>query len=227
MLLLDRVGTAGGKQTDHLALKRQILMSGGKGRRIDASVVALLPQVEEQALDQDVDQLTEEILGQRRIVGSQRNHGKNFAEVVRYCGAMVGNCVHTRLFVLTTRLPYRTRGEFFQPLLVFLVRPDSADSEPRQNRSVEFDSPPARSRGHLVAVSAYILIQTVVGKSASVRAAVGAIEGIVASDGVTGQYDVIARGEADNLDDLAKLVVRQVQQIPGTTRTLTCPVVHL
>ena len=78
-----------------------------------------------------------------------------------------------------------------------------------------------------MAVSAYILIQTEVGKAASVAQAVGAIEGVVSSEDVTGPYDVIARSEADTVDDLGKMVVSKVQMIDGITRTLTCTVVHL
>ena len=76
-------------------------------------------------------------------------------------------------------------------------------------------------------VSAYILIQTEVGKAAAVAEAVGAIEGVVSSEDVTGPYDVIARAEAPTVDDLGKMVVSKVQMIDGITRTLTCTVVHL
>lgn len=78
-----------------------------------------------------------------------------------------------------------------------------------------------------MAVSAYILIQTEVGKAAAVAAEVGAIEGVVSSEDVTGPYDVIARAESNDLDDLGKMVVSRVQMIDGITRTLTCSVVHL
>lgn len=76
-------------------------------------------------------------------------------------------------------------------------------------------------------VQAYILIQTEVGKAASVAQAVGAIDGVVSSEDVTGPYDVIARAESDTVDDLGKMVVSKVQMIDGITRTLTCTVVHL
>jgi DNA-binding Lrp family transcriptional regulator len=78
-----------------------------------------------------------------------------------------------------------------------------------------------------MAVSAYILIQTEVGKAAAVAQSVGAIDGVVSSEDVTGPYDVIARAEADTVDDLGKMVVSKVQMIDGITRTLTCTVVHL
>ena len=76
-------------------------------------------------------------------------------------------------------------------------------------------------------VSAYILIQTEVGKAADVASEVRAIDGVVSADDVTGPYDVIARSEADSVDELGKMVVSRVQMIAGITRTLTCPVVHL
>jgi len=78
-----------------------------------------------------------------------------------------------------------------------------------------------------MAVSAYILIQTEVGKAARVATSVRAIDGVVAADDVTGPYDVIARTEAATMDELGKMVVSRVQMIEGITRTLTCPVVHL
>jgi DNA-binding Lrp family transcriptional regulator len=76
-------------------------------------------------------------------------------------------------------------------------------------------------------VSAYILIQTEVGKATHVTKAVGEIDGIVQVDGVTGPYDVIARSEAADLDELAKRIVMKLQEVEGVTRTLTCPVLQL
>ena len=78
-----------------------------------------------------------------------------------------------------------------------------------------------------MAVSAYILIQTEVGKAAQVATEVRVIDGVVAADDVTGPYDVIARAEAATMDDLGKMVVSRVQMIEGITRTLTCPVVNI
>jgi len=78
-----------------------------------------------------------------------------------------------------------------------------------------------------MSVSAYVLIQTEVGKAADVAEEIRAIAGVVAADDVTGPYDVIARAEAGSMDDLGKMVVSRVQMIDGITRTLTCPVVNL
>ncbi len=76
-------------------------------------------------------------------------------------------------------------------------------------------------------VHAYILIQTEVGKAASVAAAIAALDGVTSAEGVTGPYDVIVRAEATNVDELGKLVVARVQAVEGITRTVSCTVVHL
>jgi DNA-binding Lrp family transcriptional regulator len=76
-------------------------------------------------------------------------------------------------------------------------------------------------------VTAYILIQTEVGKAAKVAKDIVEIEGVQQAEDVTGPYDVIVRAEARTIDELGKLVVARVQAVDGITRTLTCPVVRL
>src|SRR5688500_14208867 len=85
----------------------------------------------------------------------------------------------------------------------------------------------AWSRRSVPVVTAYILIQTEVGKAAQVARDVVEIKGVQQAEDVTGPYDVIVRAEARNLDELGKLVVARVQVVDGITRTLTCPVVRL
>lgn len=76
-------------------------------------------------------------------------------------------------------------------------------------------------------VQAYILIQTDVGQAGSVAQAIADIPGVVQADDVTGPYDVVARVEADSVDELGRMVIAQVQGLHGITRTLTCPVVRV
>jgi DNA-binding Lrp family transcriptional regulator len=78
-----------------------------------------------------------------------------------------------------------------------------------------------------MAVQAYILIQTDVGRSESVTKAAGSLAGVTLAEAVTGPYDVIVRAEARNIDELGATVVSHVQAIEGITRTLTCPVIHI
>ena len=70
-------------------------------------------------------------------------------------------------------------------------------------------------------------MQTEVGKAADVARRIGGIKGVTLAEDVTGPYDVIVRAEADNVDDLGRLVVAQIQGVAGITRTLTCPIVHI
>jgi DNA-binding Lrp family transcriptional regulator len=76
-------------------------------------------------------------------------------------------------------------------------------------------------------VQAYILVQTEVGKAANVAQRISTVPGVTLAEDVTGPYDVIVRAEAENVDDLGKLVVAQIQGVDGITRTLTCPIVHI
>ncbi|HZA10994.1 Lrp/AsnC ligand binding domain-containing protein [Mycobacterium sp.] len=73
-------------------------------------------------------------------------------------------------------------------------------------------------------VEAFMLIQTEVGRAEVVAKQLAALPGVLTSEYVTGPYDVIIRIAADTIEQLRADVVPRVQQIPGITRTLTCPV---
>jgi len=76
-------------------------------------------------------------------------------------------------------------------------------------------------------VEAYVLVQTEVGAAADASGEIGALEGVVSAEAITGPYDVIARVQTEDVDTLGKLVVSRIHVVAGVTRTLTCPVVHL
>ena len=76
-------------------------------------------------------------------------------------------------------------------------------------------------------VTAYVLIQTEVGRAEKVATATRAIDGVIDADNVAGPYDVIVKAQAPSLDDLGRLVVSEIQKVEGITRTFTCPVVNL
>jgi DNA-binding Lrp family transcriptional regulator len=76
-------------------------------------------------------------------------------------------------------------------------------------------------------VEALVLIQAKVGESSAVASAVIDVEGVTSADVVSGPYDVIARAEADSIDELGRLVISRIQTVGGVTRTLTCPVLTL
>jgi DNA-binding Lrp family transcriptional regulator len=75
-------------------------------------------------------------------------------------------------------------------------------------------------------LSAYVLIQTEVGKVAHVAQALSDLDGVELAEDVAGPYDVIARVQARGLDQLGKLVASRIQLVDGVTRTLTCTVLH-
>lgn len=75
-------------------------------------------------------------------------------------------------------------------------------------------------------VEAIVLVQAEVGESAAVARAIAVLGGVTAADVVTGPYDVIARVEADDIDELGRMVVSRIQAVPNVTRTLTCPVIR-
>jgi DNA-binding Lrp family transcriptional regulator len=75
-------------------------------------------------------------------------------------------------------------------------------------------------------VEAIVLIQAEVGESSAAGAAISKLEGVTSADVVTGPYDVIARVEAETLDELGGMVISRIQGVRGVTRTLTCPIVR-
>ncbi len=76
-------------------------------------------------------------------------------------------------------------------------------------------------------IAAYILIQTETGKAAIVAAALRDVQGVSETAILAGSYDVIARAQAHDIDELARLVTSGVQALDGVRQTMTCPVVHL
>ena len=69
---------------------------------------------------------------------------------------------------------------------------------------------------------AYILIETQVGKSRDVLAALQALSNVSSVDIITGEFDMIALVEASDMVAMADLVTGLVQSTPGVTRTITC-----
>ena len=77
-----------------------------------------------------------------------------------------------------------------------------------------------------MAVKAYILIQAEVGTAAEVAGAARDLSEILTAEVAMGPYDVIARAQADTMDELGSVVVNAVGKIQGVERTLLCPIVN-
>jgi DNA-binding Lrp family transcriptional regulator len=77
-----------------------------------------------------------------------------------------------------------------------------------------------------VVLSAYVLIETEVGKVAHVAQALSGLDGVQLAEDLARPYDVIARVRAPGLDQLGRLVISRIQVLDGVTRTLTCMVIQ-
>jgi DNA-binding Lrp family transcriptional regulator len=78
-----------------------------------------------------------------------------------------------------------------------------------------------------MAVGAYVLIQTEVGKAGTVAATIAGIEGVETAETVIGPYDVIAKVSGATMDEVAQRFQQGIRGVEGITRTLTCEIVHL
>ena len=69
---------------------------------------------------------------------------------------------------------------------------------------------------------AFILIETAVGRTKEVVAAMGKVRGVVSVDTVTGPYDIIAIIQGESLNDIGDIVTGKIHPIAGISRTVTC-----
>ncbi len=69
---------------------------------------------------------------------------------------------------------------------------------------------------------AYIMIETVVGKSRDVTKALRSVPAVDTVSVVTGPYDIIAVVTAQDLNVIGELIPSRIHTINGVARTLTC-----
>ncbi len=78
-----------------------------------------------------------------------------------------------------------------------------------------------------MATKAFVLIETAVGKTKDVVAALRAVKEVSSVDAVTGPYDIIAIIEARDLNAVGDIVTGRIHTVPGIGRTVTCLAVSL
>ena len=78
-----------------------------------------------------------------------------------------------------------------------------------------------------MATRAFILVETSVGRTKDVVAALKSVNEVVSVDAVTGPYDIIAIVEASDLNAVGDVVTSRVHVVPGIVRTVTCLAVSL
>jgi len=71
-------------------------------------------------------------------------------------------------------------------------------------------------------MKAIILVKAQVGMLHDVVSELNLIEGVEIADEVTGPYDIIVIVNASDLNAIGNLVTRQMQIIPGLSKTTTC-----
>src|SRR5207245_6329338 len=71
-------------------------------------------------------------------------------------------------------------------------------------------------------MKAYVLITTSPGHALDVARGLGETEGILSADAITGEFDVIAICQADDVDQVGRLIVDRIQKVEGVFKTVTC-----
>jgi len=70
--------------------------------------------------------------------------------------------------------------------------------------------------------TAFVLIETAVGRTKEVVSALKKTKGVKSVNTVTGPYDIIALIEAENLNEIGDLITGKIHDISGISRTVTC-----
>jgi len=76
-----------------------------------------------------------------------------------------------------------------------------------------------------MAVKAFVLIQTQLGRARVVAKAISKVRGVEMAHAVTGVYDVIAYLQLPDMNTVSELVIKKIQSVKGVERTHTAIVV--
>jgi len=78
-----------------------------------------------------------------------------------------------------------------------------------------------------MAAKAFLLIETVVGQSNEVVAAIKQVAGerVKSVDTVSGPYDIIAVIEGETLQEIGEVVTGKINSVAGISRVVTCLVI--
>jgi DNA-binding Lrp family transcriptional regulator len=78
-----------------------------------------------------------------------------------------------------------------------------------------------------MAVIAFVLVTTTVGKSKEVLRKLTKIDGVKSVDVVLGPYDIIAVVEGESLESIGKLITGHFHKVEGVERTTTCQTIRV
>ncbi|MHB8573206.1 MAG: Lrp/AsnC ligand binding domain-containing protein [Candidatus Dormibacteria bacterium] len=71
-------------------------------------------------------------------------------------------------------------------------------------------------------VKAYVLINASPGRAMDVARQMQGRPGIIAADAITGEYDVIAILEGEDVNAIGGIIVESIQKLDGVFKTVTC-----
>ena len=68
---------------------------------------------------------------------------------------------------------------------------------------------------------AFVTVKGQVGQLKEILANIRSLENVVEAYTVTGPYDIVIKIEGDNLENVAKMIVTKIHEIPGVQDTVT------
>jgi len=78
-----------------------------------------------------------------------------------------------------------------------------------------------------MAVVAFVLVTTSIGKTREVLHGLKKIDGVKSVDVVMGPYDIIAVVEGDSIESIGKLITGHFHRVEGLERTTTCQAIKV
>ncbi len=75
--------------------------------------------------------------------------------------------------------------------------------------------------------TAYVLINIAAGTSRKVYNTLTNMESVQKVDAVSGPYDLIAIVDGATFNDIGKIVLEEIQSVPGIQNTVTCNIIFL
>jgi DNA-binding Lrp family transcriptional regulator len=73
----------------------------------------------------------------------------------------------------------------------------------------------------------FVTIKVQVGQVRAILSKIRCIQNVVEAYSITGPYDIIIKIEGENLENVAKMIVTKIHEIPGVQDTVTYLVIDL
>ncbi len=74
--------------------------------------------------------------------------------------------------------------------------------------------------------TAFVLVNVKMGRARDVYSQMQEVGNIQNLDGITGPYDIVAVVQGSDFNEIARVVIDEIQPIDGVSATITCNVVN-